>query len=88
MYGQRQTNSRGQLTNRAGNQIERRRDVVPETMGSSQPTPQVGNLTGRTHDVILYTMAYSQLTSRVGNLNMNQGRCNIVPDPIASGSGM
>ena len=33
-------------------------------------------------------MASRQPAPRVGNLNMNGGRCEIVPDPIGSGSGM
>ena len=88
MHQQRQTNSRSQPTNRAGNRIERRPDVIPETRGSSQPTPRVGNLNGRRHNVIPDTMASSQPAPRVGNLNMNGRRRDIVPDPIGSGSGM
>jgi len=88
MHRQRQTNSRSQPTNGAGNRIERRRDVVPETMGSSQATPRVGNLNGHRHDVVPDTMASSQPAPRVGNLNMNGRRREVVPDLIGSGSGM
>jgi len=88
MHQQRQTNSRSQPTNGAGNRIERGRDVVPGTMGSSQPTPRVGNLNGRRHNVIPDTMASSQPAPRVGNLNMNWRRRDVVPDRIGSGSGM
>jgi len=88
MHRQQQTNSRSQPTNEAGNRIERRRDVVPETMGSSQPSPRVGNLNGRRRNVVPDTMASSQPAPRVGNLNMNGRRRDVVPDPIGSGSGM
>jgi len=82
MYRQQRTNSRSQPTNGAGNRIERRRDVIPETMGSSQRTLQVGNLNGRRRDAIPDTMASSQPTPRVGNLN---GRRRIVvQDTMAS----
>jgi len=88
MHRQRLTNSGSLPTNGAGNRIERRRDVVPETMGSSQPTPRVGNLNGRRCDVVPDTMADSQPAPRVGNLNMNGRRRDVVPDPIGYGSGM
>jgi len=88
MHRQRQTNSRSQPTNGAGNRIEGSRDVVPESMGSSQPTPRLGNLNGHRRDVVPDTMASSQPTPRVGNLNMNRRRRDVVPDPIGSGSGM
>ena len=89
MYRQRQTNSCSQPTNEAGNWMEHRRYVVPETMGSSQPTPRVGNLNGRRRNVVLDTMASSQPAPQVGNLNMMNGcRCYIVPDSIGSGLGM
>jgi len=63
-------------------------DVVPETMGSSQPTPRVGNLNGRRRNVVPDTMGSSQPAPRVGNLNMNGRRRDVVPDPIGSGSRM
>jgi len=80
---QRQTNSRSQPTHGAGNRIQRRRDVVLETMGFSQPTPRVGNLNGRRRDVVPDTMASSQPTPGVGNLNGR--RRNVIPDTMASG---
>jgi len=82
MHRQRQTNSRSQPTNGAGNRLERRCDVVPEIMESSQPTPRVGNLNGCRRDVVPDTMASSQPTPRVGNLN--GCRRNVVPDTMAS----
>jgi len=89
MHRQRQTNSSSQPTNGPGNRIERRRrDVVPETMGSSQPTPRVGNLNGHRGDVVPDTMASSQPAPQVGHMNMNGRRGDVVPNPIGSGSGM
>jgi len=85
MDGQRQTYSCSQPTNGAGNRIEHRRDVIPETMASSQPTSQVGNLNGRRRNIVPDIMASSQPAPRVGNLNMNGCRRNVVPDPIWSG---
>jgi len=82
MHRQRQTNSHSQPTNGAGNRIQCRRDVVPDTMGSSQPTPQVGNLNGCTRNIIPDTIASSQPTPRVDNLN--GCRRNVVPDTMAS----
>jgi len=82
MHRQRQTNSHSQLTNGAGNQIERRRDVVPETMGSSRPTPRVGNLNQRRRDLVPDTMASSQPTPRIGNVNGR--RPNVGRDTMAS----
>jgi len=88
MHRQRQTNSRSQPTNGAGNLIERRRDVVPEIIRSSQPTPRVGNLNRHRRKVVPDTMASSQPAPRVGNLNMNGRRRDVVPNPIGSGLGM
>ena len=84
MHRQRQRNSNSQPTNGAGKRIERRRDIVPETMVSRQPTPQGGNLNGCRRNVVPDTMASRQTTLRVGNLNMNWRRRNVVPDPIGS----
>jgi len=88
MHRQRQTNSRSQPSNRAGNRIARRLDIVPETSGSSQPTPRVGNLNGRIRNVVPDTMASRQPAPRVGNLNINRRRGDVVPHSIGSGSGM
>jgi len=82
MHPQRQTNSRSQPTNGAGNQIVRRREVVPETMGSSPPTPRMGNLNGHRCNDVPDTMASSQPTPQVGNVNGE--RRNVIPDTMAS----
>ena len=86
MHRQRQSNSRSQPTNGAGNRNGSRRDVVRDTMASSQPTPRIGNLNGRRRDIVPDTMVSSQQTPRIGNLNSR--RRDVVPDPIGSGSGM
>jgi hypothetical protein len=62
-------NSSSQPTPRAGNLNGRRREIIPDSMGSSQPTPRLGNLSRRRRDVIPDSMGSNQTTSRGGNLN-------------------
>jgi len=57
-------------------------------MASSQPTPRVGNLNGLRCNVVPDTMASSRPAPRVGNLNMDGRRCDVVPNPIGSRSGI
>jgi len=70
-------NSGSQPAPRVGNLNGRRRDIIPDSMGSSQPSPQVGNLSRRRCDVIPDSMGSNQPTSRGGN--MNKGRRDVVP---------
>jgi len=70
-------NSSSQPAPRVGNLNRRRRDIIPDSMGSSQPTPQVGNLSRRRRDVIPDSMGSNQPTSREGN--MNGRRRDVVP---------
>ena len=80
-----QSNSRSQPTPRVGNLSRRRRDAVPDTMGSSQPAPRVGNLSRRRRDAVPDTMGSSQPTAPVGNLNGR--RRDVVRANMGSGSG-
>ena len=70
-------NSSSQPAPRVGNLNGRRRDIIPDSMGSSQPTPRVGNLSRRRRDVIPDSMGSNQPTSRGGN--MNGRRRDVVP---------
>jgi len=70
-------NSSSQPAPRVGNLNGRRRDIIPDSMGSSQPTPRVGNLSRGRRDVIPDSMGSNQPTSRGGN--MNRGRRDVVP---------
>jgi len=70
-------NSSSQPAPRGGNLNGRRRDIIPDSMGSSQPTPPVGNLSRRRREVIPDAMGSNQPTSRAGN--MNRRRRDIVP---------
>lgn len=80
-----QSNSRSQPTPRVGNLNGRRRDVVPDTMGSSQPTSGVGRQNRRRRDIVPDTVGSGQPTPRMGNLN---GRTRaVVPATRGSGSG-
>ena len=63
----------------------RRRDVIPDITGSSQPTSRGGNLSRRRRDAVPDTMGSSQPTPRAGNLN---GRTrDVVRANMGSGSG-
>ena len=81
-----QLNSRSQPTAQVGNLSRRRRDAVPDTMGSSQPAPRVGNLSRRRRDAVPNTIGSSQPTPPVGNLKGR--RRDIVRVNMGSGSGM
>jgi len=70
-------NSRNQPAPRVGNLDGRKREIIPDSMGSSQPTPRVGNLSRRRRDVIPDSMGSNQPTSQQGN--MNRRRCEVVP---------
>jgi len=72
-----QPNSSSQPAPRVGNLNGRRRDIIPDSMGSSQPTPRVGNLGRRRRDVIPDSMVSNQPTSRGGNINGR--RRDVVP---------
>jgi len=62
-------NSSSHPAPRVGNINGRRRDIIPDSMGSSQPTPRVGNLSRRRPDVIPDSMGSNQPTSRGGNMD-------------------
>ena len=47
-----QVNSRNQPAPRVGDLARRRRNVVPDSMGSSQSTHRVGNQKGRRREVV------------------------------------
>jgi hypothetical protein len=80
-----QSNSRSQPTPRVGNLNGRRRDVVPDTMGTSQPTSGVGRQNRRRRDIVPDTMGSGQPTPRMDTLN---GRTRAaVPATRGSGSG-
>ena len=70
-------NSSSQPAPRVGNLNGRRRDIIPDSMGSSQPTLRVGNLSRRRRDVIPDSMGSNQPTSQGGN--MNGCRRDVVP---------
>jgi len=70
-------NSSSQPAPPVGNLNRRRRDIIPDSMGSSQPTRRVGNLSRRRRDVIPDPMGSNQPTSRGGN--MNGRRRDVVP---------
>jgi len=70
-------NSSSQPAPRVGNINGRRRDLIPDSMGSSQPTARVGNLRRRRRDVIPDSMGSNEPTSRGGN--MNGRRRDVVP---------
>jgi len=62
---------------RVGNLNGRRRDIIPDCMGSSEPTPRVGNLSRRRRDLMPDFMGSNQPTPRGGNINGR--RRDIVP---------
>jgi len=66
-------NSSSQPAPRVGNLNGRRREIIPNSMGSSQPTPRVGDLSRRRRDVIPDSMGSNQPTSRGGNMNGRRG---------------
>ena len=66
-------NSSSQPIPQVGNLNGRRREIIPDSMGSSQPTPRLGNLSRRRRDVIPDSMGSNQPTSRGGNLNWRGG---------------
>jgi len=70
-------NSSSQPAPRVGNLNGRRRDIIPDSMGSSGPTAPVGNLSRRRRDVIPDSIGSNQPTSRGGNLNGR--RPDVVP---------
>ena len=83
-----QANSRNQPAPRVGNLARRRRDVVPDSMGSSQSTPRVGNQNGRRREVVPDSMgSTSQLTPGVQASNQNGRRRDVVLGSRGSGSG-
>jgi len=62
-------NSSSQPAPGVGNLNGRRRDIIPDYLGSSLPTQRVGNLSRRRRDVIPDSMGSNQPTSRRGNMN-------------------
>ena len=75
-------NSSSQPIPRVGNLNGRRREIIPDSMGSSQPTPRLGNLSRRRRDVIPDSMGSNQPTSRRGNLN-GCGRDVVLADRVS-----
>jgi len=70
-------NSSSQPAPRVGNLNGRRREIIPDSVGSSQTTPRVGNLSRSRRDVKPNSIASNQPTSQGGN--MDRCRRDVVP---------
>ena len=83
-----QANSRNQPAPRVGNLARRRRDVLPDSMGSTLSTPRVGNQNGGRREVVPDFMgSTSQLTPGVQASNQNGRRRDVVLGSQGSESG-
>ena len=83
-----QANSRNQPAPQVGNLARHRRDVVPDSMGSSQSTSRVGNQNGCRCEVVPVSMgSTSQLTPELQASNQNGRRRDVVLASRVSGLG-